>query len=109
MGYGFPGIYRRPRFFAPSDGPTTVVECSIKISSVVMTVSVTVGVVVIVASKDGLVIVSVDVRVVGTVVVSSIGCVVTTDMAETLEIIVTVICGRVVYPRTSVHHMVNLD
>ncbi len=51
---GFPGIYGNPRFLAPSDGPTTVVVCSITISSVVMTVALTVGVVVTVKLNAGM-------------------------------------------------------
>ena len=88
---GFPGIYGKPRFLAPSDGPTTVVVLSITTSSVVVTVSVTVGIVVNVKLKAGTLCVAVEVRVAGIVVVSLIGRVVNTDAAETLETMVTVI------------------
>lgn len=51
---GFPGRYGKPRFLAPSDGPRTVVVSTITTSSVLVTVSVTVGVVVIVMLKEGI-------------------------------------------------------
>lgn len=50
-----------------------------------------------------------EVSVVGLVVVSLLGRVVMMVVAETFETIVTVIWGGVVYPRTSVHHMVSLS
>lgn len=107
-GCGFPGIYGKPRFFAPSDGPTTVVLATITNSSVVVTVRVTVGVVIIVILK-GILSVAVEVRVTGLVVVSLAGRVVTRDVADTFETMVTVIWGAMVYPRTSVHHTVSLS
>ena len=94
--YGFPGRYGKPRFSAPSDGPRTVVVSIITTSSVVVTVSVTVGFVVIVILKEGILSVSVEGRVAGFVVVSFIGRVVTTDVAETFETMVTVIWGGIV-------------
>lgn len=57
----------------------------------VVTVSVTVGIVVNVKLKAGTLRVAVEVRVAGIVVVSLTGRVVITDVAETLETIVTVI------------------
>lgn len=57
----------------------------------VVTVSVTVGIVVNVKLKAGTLRVAVEVRVAGIVVVSLTGRVVNTDVAETLETMVTVI------------------
>ncbi len=50
---------------------------------------------------------TVDVTVVAYVVVSLIGRVVMTDVADAIATMVTVVWGGTVYPRTSVHQMVS--
>ena len=74
-----------------------------------MTVAVTVGVVIIVILKPGILRVAVEIRVAELVVVSSVGRVVTMVVAEAFETMVNVIWGVIEYPRTSVHHTVSLS
>ena len=73
-----------------------------------VTVSVTMGIVVIVITKDGIPRVAVEVRVLVIVVVSLIGRDVMIEVAEMFDIMVVVIWVGTVYPRIWVHHTVNL-
>ena len=87
---GFPGIYGKPRFLAPSDGPRIVVVSSTTTSYMLVTTSVTATVLLIVSPLEDISCVAVEVRVVRIVVVSYSGRVVTTDVAEVLDKMVVV-------------------